>query len=246
VTVNWAQRRKNKLKPGHLLGNRFRITISALTTSHDEAQRRVAAIAQALQRTGLPNFFGPQRFGIDGASASKGREILLGSRRVADRWLRRFLISSYQSYLCNQYLARRIALGAFDRLLTGDIAKKIDTGGLFEVADLAVDQERYRAQQISFTAPIYGPKMWAATGEAGELEAAVLAEAGLTLAHFQQGKVEGSRRLGRLLVPDLQTQLSAEGFVLDFFLPKGAFATTVLREFMKADLLEAPEVDGED
>jgi tRNA pseudouridine13 synthase len=121
---------------------------------------------------------------------------------------------------------------------------------MFEVEDLATEQTRYAAHQISFTAPIYGPKMWAASGAAGELELAILAETGVTLEDFRRVKVEGSRRLGRLLVPDLHTQPLENALSVEFFLPKGAFATTVLREFMKIDLLDAsefvPEVDGED
>lgn len=246
VTVNWARLHKNKLKPGHLLGNRFQIRVTDLTVDDHVAQQRVAAIVEALQRRGAVNFFGPQRFGIAGANVAKGREILLGGRGVQDRWLRRFLVSSYQSFLCNRYLAQRVEMGAFDYLLTGDVAKKYDTGGMFAVENVATEQERYAAHQISFTAPLYGPQMWAATDVAGELEIAILAEAELTLAHFQRVKAEGSRRLGRLLVSDLQFVCADHQLTLDFSLPKGAFATTIVREFMKVDLADAPEFDGEE
>jgi tRNA pseudouridine13 synthase len=246
VTVNSAQWHTNKLKAGHLLGNRFFITVSGLDISADEAQRRATAIVTQLQQSGAPNFFGPQRFGRDGGNIVKGQELLLEKRRVADRWLRRFLLSSVQSYLCNCYLAKRLAAGAFDRLLPGDVAKKYDTGGMFDVVDIDAEQVRYQAQQISFTAPLYGPKMWAAKGEAGELETSVLEEAGLSLAHFQRARVDGTRRLGRLLIADLQAKCSEAGLVVQFFLPKGAFATTVMRELMKTDLADMPELDGED
>src|SRR5690606_41836045 len=69
--------------------------------------------------------------------------------------------------------------------------------------------------EISFTAPIYGPKMWAAQAEAGDLEAQILAEAGITLEDFQRAKVDGGRRLGRLLLPDLQFQLGEADGALD-------------------------------
>jgi tRNA pseudouridine13 synthase len=246
VTVNTAQWHKNKLKAGHLLGNRFCITVSGLDASADEAQRRATAIVTQLRQRGAPNFFGHQRFGLHGGNIIKGRELLLEERRVADRWLRRFLLSSYQSYLCNCYLAKRLAAGTFDRLLPGDVAKKYDTGGMFDVVDVDAEQPRYQAQQVSFTAPLYGPKMWAAKGEAGELETSLLDEVGLSLAHFQKARVDGTRRLGRLLTPDLQAKCTEAGLVVQFFLPKGAFATTVLRELMKKDLADMPELDGED
>ncbi len=252
VTVNWLNRHRNKLRAGHLLGNRFTITISGLTLPAEEILSRVTAIQQRVQAVGLPNFFGVQRFGIDGMNVAKGRAILLGQHRERDRWLHRFLLSSYQSYLCNRYLAARLNMGAFERILPGDVAKKMDSGGMFDVTEPAVDQLRYAAHEISFTAPIYGPKMWAAQAEAGDLEAQILAEAGITLADFQRAKVDGGRRLGRLLLPDLQFQLGeADGALAleaRFFLPKGAFATTVMRELMKspANEPELPEMDSDE
>ncbi len=164
------------------------------------------------------------------------------------RWLRRLLATAYQSYLCNRYLARRVEMGAFTHLLTGDVAKKHATGGMFTVADAAVEQPRYEAQEISFTAPMYGPKMWAATDAAAELESAVLAESPVTLDHFDAFGLEGTRRLGRLLLPDctVETNEELQGVTISFSLPKGAFATTILREVMKVDAAQIPEIDDED
>lgn len=246
VTVHWARRHRNKLKPGHLLGNRFTITIADGTLPEEETSHRCEAIRSRLDATGVPNFFGPQRFGAGGANVSKGFELLSGKRRVQERWLRRFLLSSYQSYLCNRYLTRRLASGRFDHLLAGDIAKKYATGGMFEVSDVAAEQQRYAAKEISFTAPLFGAKMWAAQGEAGELEASILREAGVTVDDFQRVKVEGTRRLGRLLLPPVTMAVASDEVTLAFFLPKGAFATTVLREFMKVEPANAPEFDGEE
>jgi tRNA pseudouridine13 synthase len=95
---------------------------------------------------------------------------------------------------------------------------------------------------------MYGPKMWSATGEAGELEAAVLAESPVGIDALAAARVEGTRRLGRLLATDVQIAPAAEedGLTLSFVLPKGAFATTLLREFMKVDLVQMPEFDTDD
>lgn len=246
VIVHWVRRHRNKLKPGHLLGNHFTITVSNWTLSEEEARRRCEAIRSGLEASGVPNFFGPQRFGAGGANVSKGFALLRGKRRVQERWLRRFLLSSYQSYLCNRYLARRLAIGGFEHLLAGDIAKKYATGGLFEIQDLATEQQRYAAKEISFTAPLFGAKMWAARAEAGELEASILREAGVGVDDFQRVKVEGTRRLGRLLLSPVTLTVAPGEVTLAFFLPKGAFATTVLREFMKVELADAPEFDGEE
>lgn len=253
--VHWAKFHRNKLQPGHLLGNRFIIRVSNIGCSAAEAEARLAAIVQAIYSQGLPNFFGPQRFGFDGGNVRQGLALLLGERTQHDRWLRRFLISSYQSYLCNRYLARRLEMGAFDHLLPGDVAKKYATGGMFDVEDVAQEQPRYAQQEISFTAPLYGPKMWEAQAEAAALEAQVLAESPITLAHLAAARVEGTRRLGRLLVGDLSTRLSQSertpdgtglSVVVEFQLPKGAFATTVMRELMKVDLADLPALADEE
>ena len=141
-------------------------------------------------------------------------------------------------------MAQRIERGAFTHLLEGDVAKKYDTGGMFDVTDLAAEQLRYAGHEISFTAPMYGPKMWAAKGESGVLEAEILAAADCTLAQLRRAKIDGTRRLGRLLLPDIEIRAVADNvqaaypnsLEITFSLPKGAFATTVLREFMKVDL----------
>ena len=241
VAVNWGRLHPNKLRIGHLAGNRFTIIITELEIAEPEALERAQRVASALRDRGLPNYFGPQRFGYDGENVVRGREILLGRFKMSDRWLRRYLVNSYQSHLCNCYLALRVALGLFDRVLLGDIARKCATRSLFEVKDVEVEQARYAAHEISFTAPIYGYEMQMATGTPGELEDKVLTEAGLTLNSFERLKANGSRRVGRLLPEDLTVKTSPEGLTLSFVLPKGGFATTVLREFMKTDSTLASE-----
>lgn len=229
IHVHWARRHRNKLKPGHLLGNRFRITVVDVLAGDLE---RAQAIAEYLRRVGVPNYYGEQRFGREGDNAQRGREVLRG-RGPRDRWLRRFLVSAYQAYLFNRYLARRIEEGKFTRILSGDIAKKADTGGLFVVRDANTEQPRYERGEIHFTGPMYGYKMWEAEGEAALLERAILVEENLRLEDFRKAKVKGTRRLGRLWLTDLHIEQENEHLVFTFFLPKGAFATVVMREFLK-------------
>ncbi len=245
LTVNWARRHRNKLKAGHLLGNRFRITITDIALSAEDAITRALAVAERLRQDGAPNYFGPQRFGSEGDNAQSGYEILMGRRNTRDRWLRQFLISSYQSHLCNLYLARRLEMGAFTRILAGDVAKKHATGGIFDVVDVEAEQPRFAAQEISFTAPMFGSKMRRAQSEAAALEQEIEAETGLTDENWRKTHTEGTRRMGRLLAEDLECLPHRDGIELRFALPKGAFATTLLREFMKnqAAPLPSEEID---
>jgi tRNA pseudouridine13 synthase len=80
------------------------------------------------------------------------------------------------------------------------------------------------------------------------LEAEILAENPVTLEHFDVFGVEGTRRLGRLLLPDctVEANEALQGVTISFSLPKGAFATTILREVMKVDEMQIPALEDED
>jgi tRNA pseudouridine13 synthase len=91
--------------------------------------------------------------------------------------------------------------------------------------------------------------MWAAQSDAGALEEAIQAAAGVTVEDWRRAKVDGTRRYGRILVPDLTITTGesdmGEALVFAFTLPKGSFATVVLRELMKVDLSEVAELDSD-
>jgi len=138
------------------------------------------------------------------------------------------------SHLCNRYLSERVDRGLFDQLLKGDLAQKHDSGGVFWVEDLEAEQPRFKAKEISFTAPIYGSKKREARYDSARLEESTLSEAGITIDQLDKLKVRGTRRLGRL-IPDIELSPVNEGLKLEFSLPRGGYATTILREFMKND-----------
>jgi tRNA pseudouridine13 synthase len=242
VEVVWARRHRNKLRRGHLVGNRFRIVV---LHPEPEAMARAEAIAQALQMHGLPNFYGVQRFGINGDNAQQGREVLLG-RWSRKRWLRRFLLSAYQAFLFNAWLTERMRRGWFEQLLTGDIAKKTDTGGLFEVEEAEIEFSRFQRGEITYTGPIYGARMRWAGGKPGELEREVLELAEVTTEMLRRARLDGSRRPARLLLSDLCIEPHPDGLLFMFTLPKGAYATTLLREFMKAEVTALPGEELDD
>jgi tRNA pseudouridine13 synthase len=75
VQVVWTGRHGNKLRPGHLAGNRFTVRIRGV----GEAQLTAAStILEVLKRRGVPNFFGPQRFGARGETADLGAALVRG------------------------------------------------------------------------------------------------------------------------------------------------------------------------
>jgi tRNA pseudouridine13 synthase len=234
-----ASRHGNKLRTGHLRGNRF----SILVRGGDPGRARAAAAAVA--ERGLPNFFGPQRFGSEGRNADLGRALVVGGpaaatpevRRVArDRFMRRLMLSAYQASLFNRWLSERLRDGLFAAALRGDVMKKLDTGGLFTCEDPAADGPRVLAFEVSPTGPMYGHKLRTAAEEALAREERVLAEEGIGLDAFARGggEAEGTRRAARLPVRATVTD-EADGYRADFELPKGSYATVLLRELMKGE-----------
>ena len=85
VRILWAERHNNKLRIGHLRGNRFTIRIRGVDESRVD---RCRAILDVLGRRGVPNRYGPQRFGQRGDSHLLGRAVV---RRDAAAFVRQFL-----------------------------------------------------------------------------------------------------------------------------------------------------------
>jgi tRNA pseudouridine13 synthase len=231
-----GSRHGNKLRTGHVRANVFSIVVRG----GDAARAR--AIAAALGARGLPNFFGPQRFGTEGRNAEVGRALLVGPetpevRRAArDRFLRRLSLSAYQALLFNRWLAERMADGLFAAALRGDVMKKLETGGLFECADPAVDGPRVAAFEISPTGPMFGHKLRAAGADALVREERLLAAEGIGLAAFARGGGEavGTRRAARLPVA-VSIEEVPGAYRARFELPRGSYATVVLGELVKGD-----------
>jgi len=150
--------------------------------------------------------------------------------------LRKLYLSAYQSSLFDRVLERR--LDRLDTMENGDLAFRHDNGACFLVEDRAAEAERARDFQISPTGPMFGCKMKLPEGLPRELEEAVLREEGLELEAFGLPgglRMEGERRPLRIPLRDLSVDMDDDGLLLGFSLPRGAYATSVLREIMKSD-----------
>jgi tRNA pseudouridine13 synthase len=111
------------------------------------------------------------------------------------------------------------------------------------VQDPASEQPRFERGDITYTGPLFGRKMWVAGGDAAALEATILADAGLTDDDLRRCRSDGSRRAARLWLPAIDLAIQATGLQTTFLLPKGAYATVVLREFTKSSdtMAQLPE-----
>lgn len=227
-------RHRNRLRTGHHSGNRFQLTIRQVA---DHAQQTVPIVLGQLTKRGVPNYFGPQRQGKDGDNYKTGAALLHDARRreKMNRNQRIWYLNSYQSFLFNRILARRIDL--IDRIFVGDWAMKSDNGACFQVDDAEKEQPRADRFEISPTGILFGSRVSWADGEPGAIEEAVLTDAGTTkealIAAAKACGFRGERRALRVPLTELDWTLDNNTLTICFSLPPGAYATSVLRELMK-------------
>ncbi|MES2788108.1 MAG: tRNA pseudouridine(13) synthase TruD [Planctomycetota bacterium] len=247
VRVLSAALHGNKLRTGHLKGNRFSIL---LRNVGPQALELAQPIVARLQQLGVPNYFGDQRFGIDGETAQLGFDLLKGEQTPDDihparrRFLLKLALSSAQSVLFNQALAARLLAGQLHQVLLGDVLQVAASGGVFVCEDVAADQPRFDSREVLPTGPMFGPKMKLAMGTVGEQEAQILPNAGLTMEQFSLYKelTSGTRRPYLILPTELDVQQEPDGLRFRFSLPSGSYATILLREFQKGLTIAEPQL----
>ncbi len=150
--------------------------------------------------------------------------------------LKKLYLSAYQSSLFDRVLEQR--LNHIDEVEEGDLAYRHDNGACFLVEDSAAEAERAREFAISPSGPMFGCKMKLPGGKPREIEENVLQEEDITLPAFNLPgglRMEGERRPLRIPIQNLSTAMDADGLILDFSLPRGVYATSVLREVMKTE-----------
>jgi tRNA pseudouridine13 synthase len=237
---------KNKLRTGHLLGNRFGIVVREVV---ELAKERIEAKLSCLEESGMANFYGAQRMGRGGSTLAAGWALSQGMSRLVllrmpddcvhqlnlrDRNLRRLAASALQSELFNRVLAHRLERGIHRTVLPGDVCKKTDTGGLFVTDDPDREQRRLERGEVVVTGPMWGPKMKRPQAAALEIETKMLAEMGLEEADFGRlgNLAAGTRR--PLVVPvSTPSVVSCEdGVAVEFGLPAGSYATVLVHELV--------------
>jgi tRNA pseudouridine13 synthase len=153
--------------------------------------------------------------------------------------LSRMFVHAYQSYLFNRAVSERSKLG-IDQYVKGDILIDNEEHLIHEFSEEEIDNQikKFEAHPSS---PLYGSKVPLAGGKLGEMEQKVLDEENLKLEDFtvpQMSKLgsHGIRRAMRFKIWDVSAEATEEGVLLSFSIPKGCYATAVLREVMKVDV----------
>ncbi|MDT8387618.1 MAG: tRNA pseudouridine(13) synthase TruD [Thiogranum sp.] len=228
-----AHRHNRKLKTGALRGNRFRIHLRGLTGSMADLDQRLRQV----QNSGIPNGFGSQRFGHGGANLQQAEHLLLNPRVRLPRDKRGLYLSAVRSALFNRVLAARIEDRCWDRALPGDALQLAGRSACFvvEVPDPETGR-RIAALEVHPTGPLCGDGAVLLVGDAAAYEAAQLQPYEAWIAALRRARVQAARRALRVLPSDLHWEFDAAGdCVLEFFLPAGSYATSLLREIVVLD-----------
>jgi len=226
VSVNRYERHRRKLKKGAHRGNRFEIKVRDTSAPNDVQSEWLDRVSE----TGVPNYFGEQRFGHAGANLQLVADLFKGRR--LSRAKRGLALSTARAFLFNHVLEHRIADGSWNQLIPGDCANLHGSGSVFHVPDVdATLRQRCMEQDIHPTGPLWGQGEVASSSTIAALEKSVAARfaeisSGLEL-HTDQ-----ARRALRLAVHNFEWQFDDGDLHLKFELNRGGFATAVLREIV--------------
>ena len=228
ISVIHAVRHAKKLKRGALSGNDFRLVVREC----EGDKHRTTEQLDWVKAYGVPNYFGPQRFGIAGQNVSKALSMFQGER--VKRYQRSLYLSAARSFLFNQILACRVQEKSWDQAISGDALIFDQSGKYFKSSELDEDiKQRVNAGLIHPTGSLWGEGQSDLSADAVEIETRVLNEYEQLLQGLLKFDVEISRRALRVNVKNLTWDfIGSRELVLSFSLPAGSYATSVLREIV--------------
>lgn len=244
----------NKIRVGHLKGNRFFIRLKKVTPV---AATKITAALKMIKQYGMPNYFGFQRFGIGGENYKKGEAILAGTFKEKNKKLSQFYVNAYQSFLFNDWLSRRIEISKLVegfkidelcsilplpkeeivsmkkqphpfKLIHGDVMMHYPYGKLFHYVD-ETEVERFNARDISVSGLLSGKRATRAEGLALQIEHD----------YDRAGNgIDGARRYGWIFPEEIEGEYKEQEawFELHFTLPKGCYATVLIEEIAKREI----------
>ncbi|MEA1913867.1 MAG: tRNA pseudouridine(13) synthase TruD [Campylobacterota bacterium] len=241
----------NKIRIGHLKGNKFFIRLKHVSPVN---ARKIEEVLGKIVTHGIPNYFGFQRFGIEGDNYIKGREIAQGKRKERNKKLNKMFISAYQSHLFNHWLSKRIEISklieSFEakqiaqqlglepelvkqlkaqthpfKVLPGDVMGHYPYGKIFYAEDIDSEAEKFTLFDRVPTGLLAGKKPKIAQDVARTIEES-----------FDEviKVADGSRRYAWIFPTEMESQYKEEQnhMELNFFLPKGSYATVLIEQII--------------
>lgn len=225
-----AIRNSRKLRRGSHAANRFRLRLRDFEGLPAELGQRIEQIA----RNGVPNYFGPQRFGNGCSTLLQAVEWLEGRSLERKRTRCSMLLSAARAFLFNRVLAARVEQGCWDSALDGELLALAGSNSVFaaERAGVAELASRLAEMDVHPSGPLWGKGALPSAGACAALEQAVVAPWSTLAEGLAAQGLQQERRALRLAVQSLQHQLDSGTLLLEFTLAKGCYATSVLRELI--------------
>ena len=224
-----AQRHQRKLRTGQLVGNEFVIRIRNVREDHAE---QLQSRWQKIAHDGVPNYFGPQRFGVAGNNVEQGLSWLLG-KQSAPRQHQSIYLSAVRAYLFNHLLEQRVKDGTWKNLINGDFVQFTEgKSGFYCIDPQQSDFDRCQAGKLSPCASLPG-LVKESFAELDQREALQLRPYGQWLEAIEKKGVVRQFRKLRLMPEQVKFSLLEGDPVFQFFLPAGSFATVVLSELFE-------------
>jgi tRNA pseudouridine13 synthase len=223
-------RHNKKLRTGVLKGNRFNILIKQLSSSSGIDER-----LQQIKKTGVPNYFGSQRFGNTLHDPRGGNLVLadkmVNGEAIRNRNKRSMAISALRSWLFNEIVHSRLLNGYLNKPLSGDVMQLAGSHSFFcaQQIDNSIEQ-RIEQRDIYLSAPLWGEGQLASQSEAFHFEQSFAKQHPTVTQTLEDLGLKQERRAINLFPNDLEWSLTNDTLKLSFSLPAGTFATSVLRE----------------
>jgi tRNA pseudouridine13 synthase len=219
-------RHQRRLKLGSIKYNEFTLTLREVTD--------IPALLQRLElvKQGVPNYYGEQRFGIQGGNLRLADQLFSGGG-IEDRKIRGLALSASRSFLFNLQVDARVKAGTFNQLLKGEVVQLDGSGSIFKVPE--VDEtlsQRLLDADIHPTAGLPGLGEPLVTADALKFEQHNLAPWQHWVDKLAQMNVRAERRSIRVLPADLKAEAQGNNVKVSFKLYSGCFATSVLRELV--------------
>lgn len=235
-----AERIRRKLKRGALKGNDFELVLRNFVGDAAVLEQRLRTLASA----GVPNYFGPQRFGRNGSNIEAAIAWFEGGP-APERMERGFALSAARSAIFNAVLAERVIDGTWNQLRDGDVANLDGSGSIF-LAETVDDTLRERCDRLDVhpTGPMWHGDSLAATGVTAVLELRIAERLSVLATGLSKARLEPERRPLRVPVRELSWRIDGADVQLQFRLQRGSFATAVLHELIdNAFQAQTPEAD---
>ena len=231
IEVLDEKRHNRKLKRGTLEGNHFRITIREFKGSEEQLK----AIIDQIKQQGIPNYFGEQRFGHGGFNIQKAEQWFKGEFKVKSRQKRSIYLSAARSWIFNHILSERVKNGNWNQALDGDVFMLDGTKSSFSEDIDPTIIKRVAQQDIHPTGVLWGRGRLLSTNKTAELEQKIADQFPVLCDGLKRNGLKQERKSLRLTVKDLSyeiTDVQKENskVTLNFTLPAGAYATSVLTE----------------